>query len=213
MGVINELIGKKFGKLTVLYDSGERSSRNIKWLCKCDCGNYKNIKGADLLSGNTNSCGCFKIENTKRVNSTHGQSRRNGQRTAEYRAYYALKNRCYNKKCKSYPDYGGRGIKVCDRWLNSFENFFEDMGKKPSANHSIDRINVNGNYEKYNCRWATRKQQANNVRNNILVTYKNKTQSLSVWCDELNLKYPRTKARLKLGWSIEDSFTLEKQKK
>jgi hypothetical protein len=211
--VVSDIQGKVFGRLTVLNKSTVKvaTSRTIRWLCKCDCGNYKIVDGSLLRGGNTTSCGCYKIENTKRVNTKHGFSRR-GNKTAEYGAYYGLLFRCYNKKSKSYPDYGERGIKVCDRWLgeNGFINFLADMGERPSDKHSVDRINNEGDYEPTNCRWAIKKQQANNTRYNKMVTYNGKTQSLAMWCDELNLKYGTTQVRMWNGWTAEQAFTLPK---
>jgi hypothetical protein len=137
------------------------SGRYKKVKCICDCGNTGTYYLCNLKSGKTKSCGCLYNE-TRVGNYKHG-----GTGTREYSIWKAMKRRCYNKNVKDYPNYGGRGIIVCDRWLNSFENFISDMGKKPSAEYSIDRIDVNGNYEPSNCRWATPKEQRLNQRKTL----------------------------------------------
>lgn len=212
MGIIKDISGQKFGRLTVLYKSTIKSgtSREIKWLCKCDCGNYRLVNGGMLRNANTQSCGCLKIERIKGTNTKHGNSTRTNGQTSEYKAWSSMKDRCYNKNKHCYPDWGGRGIKVCERWLNNFENFLSDMGKKPSNKYSLDRIENSGNYEPTNCRWALKKQQANNTRYNKMVTYNGKTQSLALWCDELNLRYEMIQPRLVKGWTPEQAFTLPK---
>jgi hypothetical protein len=120
-----------------------------------------------------------------------------------------MKARCYRKQSKDYKDYGGRGIKVCDRWLgdSGFENFFEDMGRRPSSDHSLDRIDVNGNYCLENCRWATISEQANNKRNNRNITYKGKTQNITQWGLEVGISETTLRYRLDRGWDIERAFT------
>jgi hypothetical protein len=131
--------------------------------CLCDCGNIKKISLSDLRSNNTKSCGCLNLKQIK-IHSLKHSHWINGKSTSEYNSWQGMKQRCYNPKNIRYKHYGGRGIIVCDRWLESFINFFEDMGNKPSAEYSIDRINVDGNYELTNCRWATPKEQANNKK-------------------------------------------------
>lgn len=129
----------------------------------CACGVAFSAVVNNVMSGNTKSCGCLRKEvvaATGRKNRRHGESRQ----TAEYRTWMGMKIRCYYPNTNGYENYGGRGIKVCERWLNSFESFLADMGRRPSTSHSIDRVNVNGNYEPKNCRWATDKQQRRNRR-------------------------------------------------
>jgi hypothetical protein len=174
MGFVVDLIGKKFGRLLVLEQVKERTKgRQVKWECKCDCGKICFPLGNHLKSGHTKSCGCFAIEKTIIVNTKHGYGKRGEH--PEYKTWGDIKYRCYNPEYPEFEYYGGRGIVVCDRWLdkqNGFLNFLEDMGKKPSAEHSIDRYpNVNGNYEPANCRWATPKQQGGNKRNNKWIEY------------------------------------------
>jgi hypothetical protein len=207
MGKIIDILGQKFGKLTVLSFEGLKNRRNAKWMCKCDCGNYKSVSGSDLRSGNTISCGCFAIQRIKEVNTKHGNGRRS-EHSPEYIAWSGMKERCLNPNASAYEYYGQRGIKICDRWINSFENFLADMGVKPSTRHSLDRFpnNENGNYEPENCRWATKKQQANNVRDNIVVEYKGEFKTLSEWRDELGFNYGTVSSRLRNGYSVEVAF-------
>lgn len=205
MGVIKNLEGQVFGKLTVLSFAGLKNKRISQWMCKCECGNYTTVVGAWLTSDNTTSCGCFKIQRIKETKTIHGHNTRE-LTTPEYAAWYSLKQRCTNKNSRNYKNYAGRGIKVCSRWIDSFENFLADMGCRPSDKHSIDRINNNGDYEPENCRWATKKQQANNVRDNKIIEYKGISKTLSEWHDELGFNYATVSARLRKGYSVEKSF-------
>lgn len=152
-----DLTGLRFGKLLVIRRSGSGRSGKSKWLCRCDCGNEKSILGCSLRNGRTRSCGCSS-EKQRPKDGWHKDKK------PEYTVWIGIKQRCYNPKASGYSYYGERGIRVCERWLNSFDDFYFDMGPKPSPKHSIDRIDVNGNYEPSNCKWATPNEQARNKR-------------------------------------------------
>lgn len=156
---LKNLKGKVFGRLTVIELSKKSKPGKIYWECLCQCGNIKSISSNSLLSGNTKSCGCLRKEIVSSSKSTHKKSY-----YPEYNCYHHMLKRCYNKNNNVYQYYGARGIKVCDRWLESFENFYEDMGDRPSSNHSLDRINNDGNYEPSNCKWSTQSEQVINSR-------------------------------------------------
>lgn len=155
------IIGDRFGRMVVvrLHDPGA-SGRHASWECRCDCGKTSVAQGSKLANGNTKSCGCLRRELGIAANTTHGRAR-----TPTYRIWVLMRYRCFNPKAKPYKYYGGRGITVCDRWL-SFQNFFDDMGERPSG-MSIDREDNDGNYEPGNCRWATPKEQRANQRRRV----------------------------------------------
>ena len=155
-------VGRRYGRLVVLAYAGTVGRRNTVWTCRCDCGVVKDIYTISLHGGTTKSCGCLRVERM----TTHGEAARgNGKdRTSkEYRAWISMKVRCCNPASTFYSYYGGRGITICDRWLNSFENFFSDMGVRPQ-NCTLDRVDTNEGYTASNCRWATWQTQARNKR-------------------------------------------------
>lgn len=171
-----DLTGKQFGRLTVISEAG-MDGKHVQWLCRCSCGETKLTITGSLNRGCTRSCGCLLRETHRapeyraslsRIKTVHGEIRREAdgakRRSAEYIAWGAMKTRCSNRRHKTWKDYGGRGIRVCARWSRSFPAFLADMGRKPSTLHSMDRINNEGNYKPGNCRWATKKDQANNRR-------------------------------------------------
>lgn len=152
------ITGMRFGRILVLYKTKARNKSSAFYYCVCDCGIEKVISGALLRNKLQVSCGCYRAAN--KPNMKHGLA----NKSPAYKAWKEMKQRCYNTNSSKYKNWGGRGIIVCDRWINSFENFFADMGERPLNKTSIDRIDVNGNYEKSNCRWATPKEQAETNR-------------------------------------------------
>lgn len=157
-------IGRKYGDLTVIEYAFIRCGHHY-WVCECKCKNRKIVAGTTLNKGKVTSCGC--VRGQEQMFKPHGMSK-----TAEYRAWHQMIQRCVNPNIEHYPIYGGRGIEVCERWRKSFIAFFEDMGVRPKG-YSIDRIDTNGNYEPSNCRWADVTTQQSNKRNNTLITMPN----------------------------------------
>lgn len=156
------LTGNRYGRLVVIGCAGNNAHKQRTWLCQCDCGETNTVVGGSLVSGLTRSCGCLKNDTIRAIRLKHGHSS-GRKRSTEYTAWKNMKIRCGYPDYKAFHHYGGRGITICKRWLNSFENFLADMGPKPFG-LTLDRINTNGNYRPSNCRWATWKQQRANRR-------------------------------------------------
>lgn len=194
---VKDLTGQSFARLTVLEFAGTRSLKAY-WLCRCECGVTITLCGGSLTSGNSKSCGCLNRD----TRTSHGK-----HRTPEYKAWQQILQRCCNPSSPTYPLYGGRGITACDRWRTSFVAFSEDMGLRPSPKHSIDRIDNDAGYCKENCRWATKKEQSRNTRQNVLVTFRGKTQCITAWAEELRMKPDTLQDRLQSGWSAERALT------
>ena len=199
MGKPLELIRERFGRLTVTKFLGNKGTRYSMWECVCSCGNTPVVRGSSLTSGQTKSCGCLRKEKASLTHRKHGQAV-SGGKNGEYTIWKSMRRRCNDPKCPEYKDYGGRGIKICERW-NDFNNFFEDMGDRPKG-MSLDRKNNDGDYCPENCRWATPKEQSNNARSNKLLAYKSKTRNIAQWARHLDMNEGTLRYRLK-HWSVD----------
>lgn len=198
------LLGATFRRLFVVEIIGlTRKGRSYVWKCLCVCGNYTNVRSGDLTSGKTKSCGCLNREKTRLLKRTHGLSH-----TLIYKTWFRMLKRCGNPLDQDWKHYGGRGITVCERW-EDFENFYADMGPKPSDKHSIDRINTDGNYEPANCRWATQLEQVRNRRSNRYITHNGETMCASEWARRLGLTPRMVLGRLQRGYSPEEALTVK----
>lgn len=198
-----DLTGKTFGRWTVIGYAGKSSLRMSLWNCRCECGMIGLVRSGHLKNGASKSCGCLISEVTTIRNTIHG-----GHNLREYASWQKLKYRCLNVDDNAYDRYGGRGITVCERWANSFENFFADMGPRPSDKHSIDRINNDGNYEPGNCRWATAREQNLNQRRNRRLTLKEETMTITEWAKRLGVSATAIRRRIdKKGWSVHKALT------
>lgn len=195
-----DLTNKRFGRLIVIRIADNNKFRHICWLCLCDCGKEKVIRGCNLKSGDTKSCGCLQID----ISTKHGYAVR-GKESGIYHSWEGIIQRCTNPNNSAYHRYGGRGITVCDRW-RKFENFLEDMGEKPT-DKTIDRIKNDKGYFKENCRWATREEQNRNKRSNRLIIHDGRTQCLIAWAEEIGVNKNTILNRLRRGWSIDEALT------
>lgn len=194
------MIGKRFGKLTVIGKSKERAKNGtIKYICHCDCGNTSIIRGDHLRSGETLSCGCLIKKYGITKYTKEGQSTLNKRL---YAIYDKMKQRCFNTNHIAYKYYGNRGIKIYQDWLDDFMNFYNwAVTNGYNDTLTIDRIDVNGNYEPSNCRWVTYEEQNNNTRRNVHLTYNGKTLTIAQWCRELNIRPNKVYYRHNKGWS------------
>jgi hypothetical protein len=190
---MHDLTGRRFGRLTVLYVSGRKHNR-LLWHCECDCGNEIDLTSNRLLHvKGTKSCGCLRKEVSAKRATKHGLSN-----TRIYKIWSGIKDRCLNLNDTAYKHYGGRGIKICNRWLD-FQNFYDDMIETYSDDLTIDRIDFNGDYEPSNCRWATQGEQVNNTRRCKFITYKGETDTVKRICEKYNVKYDRVVRKIKSG--------------
>lgn len=200
-----DLTGMIFGRLTVLgYAGKNKGNRSGYWNCRCVCGQHSKVSSAPLKSGHTQSCGCLQKERSSSATTTHG-STANGQSTAEFRAWIGMKKRCLNPNYRQYHDYGGRGISVHPDWINNFASFLEHVGPRPTANHSLDRIDNSKCYEPGNVRWSDRIAQANNKRSSRVLTVSGDTKTIAEWGRKTGLSPATIWYRIKRGWSNEQA--------
>ena len=196
--------GMVFGRLTVIKFHKLKRLPKSTWKCICKCGNKIETTATFLTTGNTQSCGCLR----KDLLTVHGHAL-NNDHSRTYTTWGAMKARCYNKKHKFYKNYGGKGVTICQRWLNSFSLFLQDMGKRPKGK-TIDRIDPFGNYEPDNCRWAGKYTQGSNKRYNVEIMYKGKLTTLARACRKEKVKYMFAYNRLIKGWKDKDLFNSKK---
>lgn len=197
---IKDLAGKVFGRLTAVRHVSTNKHGQAVWLCQCSCGNAHEVVSQSLVLGHTTSCGCLRHD-TPAHNRVHNMSR-----TPLFGVWAMMLSRCGNQNAKAYKDYGGRGIKVCDRW-QFFENFHAAMGDRPTPKHQIDRIDNEGPYSPENCRWALREQQAKNKRNTRLLTANGETLHLAEWARRLGCNPAAILARLATGMPETEAVT------
>jgi len=194
-----DLTGRRFGRLVVQsrhYSIGPRQNRGALWLCHCDCGEVRIVRSDALQSGKTVSCTCQKRDRV----TTHGLSRMaDGKKTPEFEVWRGIRRRCCDPSQIGFARYGGRGIKICDRWQNDYAAFLNDMGKRPSAKHSIERIDNDGDYSPENCRWATSTEQAQNRRSTRLFEFSGQAKCISQWAREFGLNKTTLRRRLDRG--------------
>lgn len=204
---IEDLTGQKFGKMTVLGRDTDRQSKRTYWMCQCECGTIKSCRADSLKEGSIVSCGCKKLAQDKINLTKHHTHKQSGTRL--YYSWQDMKKRCYNEGNSRYDNYGGRGIKVCDEWKDNFTAFYQwAIANGYSEEKTIDRINVDGDYEPSNCRWADAKTQCNNRTSNIKITIGNSTRTLTEWCEIFDVDYKKILARYhRNGFvSIDDLF-------
>lgn len=206
-------VGDKFGRWIVVGEEARPTNYPAKyWLCRCDCGTVRGVRQQGLTSGTSSSCGCFQKEDLGRRKLRHGFAA-GGLISPEYHSWNGMLDRCRNPKSKGFRNYGARGIKVCERW-SVFDNFIADMGPKPSRAHSLDRIDVNGDYEPSNCRWATHSVQSNNKRNTVYVQFRGERRPLGEVAREhavVDLEIVRCRID-RQGWSLERALVTPKQR-
>lgn len=195
------IVGMKFNKLLVLQRVADPKYKHASWLCRCDCGVLVVVVGNNLRNGGTKSCGCSKGEFIAKALSTSAS-----KYPKEYKTYCGMIQRCTNPKSDSYDYYGGRGISICSRWLESFENFIADMGRKPPG-FTIDRKEFDGDYEPNNCRWLSVKEQSRNKSTNVVITHRDVTMLLVDWEEALGLPSRKLKDRLKYCKNFDDFLT------
>ena len=199
-----ELTGERYGRLVVLKRSERLGATGERyWLCRCDCGNERDLRASSLRSGRAQSCGCYHREQV----TLHGMTK-----TRTFKSWDSMLQRCLNPHSPDYHQYGGRGIKVCKEWISSFDTFLSDMGLRPEG-CSLDREDVNGNYEASNCRWASASRQQRNRRDTPMLTWQGATLSWADWADRTGIPTKVISWRLSKGWPPERTLTTPVRKK
>lgn len=197
-----DILGKRFGLLIAIEELAKDRGMRV-WRMRCDCGNERVALQKTFACGYLRSCGC---------DDRHRQTKHGLSKTREYRAWINMQSRCTNPKTPGYDGYGGRGISVCPRWMGNFENFLADVGPRPTSEHSLDRIDVNGNYEPGNVRWALPTTQCRNQRANHKVSVGGSVMTLADAVDRAPVPYNTVLYRLKRGWRVEDAIRLPARK-
>lgn len=200
-----DLTGLRFGRWTVKEFSEWKKCKGAHWRCLCDCGKWGIVRFRALRDGESKSCGCYREERAAVSRLKHGKSK-----TVTYRIWVSLIQRCCNPKDPGFCNYGRRGIFVCERWKDSFQNFIDDMGERPEGlgRLTIDRIDNDGPYSPENCHWASYAQQVRNTRATRWLTFKGETLCMKDWATKLGVPYRRLAHRLHAGWCLEDAFTM-----
>lgn len=188
-----DMTGLTFGCWTVIAESASKS-RIIKWSCRCVCGTERDVSGGHLRYGGSKSCGCQMPKGADHPSFKHGMSE-----TPEFKIWLQIHTRCYNENYADWDHYGGRGIRMCPEWKDDFLAFYRDVGRRPSENHSIDRREVNGDYEPGNCRWATDVEQARNTTRTRWVEYLGQKVCLSEACERSGIPYATAQDRIHAG--------------
>lgn len=205
---LEDLTGRTFGRLTVVSRAENSKGGKARWLCRCQCGNECIVYSCSLKSGNTKSCGCFRKEENHKRAMTHGMSK-----SKLFTIWWAMICRCENENNKSYPNYGGRGICVCDEWHDSSAFFEWALNNGYSDGLSIERIDVDEGYSPDNCKWITREKQAHNKRNNFMVDFEGEQKRLVQLCEEYGIDYSTVYQRVrKLGWDTKKALTTPARK-
>lgn len=199
---VKDLTGRVFGLLTVLRYAGEGPHKAALWVCKCDCGNEHVTLGTTLTRGHIRSCGCYRRHNMRRVATSHGMAS-----SSEYGIWLGVKKRTGDKNNPAFARYGGRGITMCDRWRDSFEIFYKDMGARPTNRHTLERKDNSMGYAPENCEWATYKTQARNRRSNKRIEFRGETLVAVQWAERYGMSDQVLCRRLKKGMSIENALT------
>lgn len=202
-----ELTNQKFGRLTVLKRNPVSYGTRSRWDCICECGKTTTVIGSKLMNNHTRSCGCFHHERFTQSCITHGM-----RQSDEYNIWCGIKSRCTNPNHDAYDRYGGRGITICDKWKNSFPEFYLDMGERPGPEYSIERKENDKGYEPGNCYWATKTEQANNRRSNVFHTYNGITKTISEWAREYRIPDHVLRKRLYAGWDFEKAIAIPVRK-